>query len=112
MERPALELRIYPPVPECPPPSDLGYAWEDWYEDRSIERQRGAAKRLDYAEIAAETYRQMIRAAAESGLMSDEGGNIAPGDAVTFGPVRLETHRLGVLKSFAVLDHASVKDYH
>lgn len=112
MERPALDLRIYPPVPRCPEPSDFGYAREDWFDDRSRERKRRAAKQLGDAELAAESYRQMVRGIAESGLASDDAGNVAPGDAAIIGPVRLETHRLGVLKQFAVLDHANLKDYH
>lgn len=111
MERPALELKIYPPLPECPPRSDFGYAYEDWMDNRAIERELRWRKQLDDAELAAEAYRQMLRAVAESGLATDGLDNIAPGDAAVFGPVRLETHRLGVLKRFAVLDHASVKDY-
>lgn len=105
MTRPALELKIFPPLPECPPRSDFGYAYE------AIERQLRWSKQLDDTELAAEAYRQMLRAVAESGLATDGLDNIAPGEAAVFGPVRLETHRLGVLKRFAVLDHASVKDY-
>lgn len=68
-------------------------------------------KTFSNAEISAETYRQMIRAFAESGMVSDGDYNFAPGDAAVFGPVREETYRLGVLKRFAMLEHASVKDY-
>lgn len=57
------------------------------------------------AELAAETYRQMTRAIAESGMVTD-GVNIAPADAGVFGPVRQETERLATLKRFAVLPHA------
>lgn len=64
------------------------------------------------AELAAETYRQMTRAMAESGMVqSEDGALIAPGDAATFGPVRQETARLGVLKQFASLPHASIQNY-
>lgn len=66
--------------------------------------------RFANAELAAETYRQLTRAVAESGMVMD-GENIAPGDAAVFGPVREETYRLGVLKRFAMLEHASVQDY-
>ncbi|WP_284763422.1 hypothetical protein [Arthrobacter sp. efr-133-R2A-63] len=49
-----LELTIFPPIPECPPRSDFGYAYEDWADNRSIERELGAKKRLTDAELAAE----------------------------------------------------------
>lgn len=111
MTRPALELKIYPPIGECPPRSDFGYAYEDWMDNRSIERQKRWHKAFDDAELAAETYRQMLRAGGESGLVTDGAGMIAPGDAVVFGPMREECVRMETLKRFAVLDHASVKDY-
>lgn len=56
------------------------------------------------AELAAETYRQMTRAIAESGMVTD-GVNIAPADAGVFGPVRQETARLAVLKGFAMREN-------
>lgn len=105
------ELKVYRPIPERPPASDFGFAYEDWNEDRSIERQKMLEKRLNLSELSAETYRQMIRAIGESGMVKDADNNVAPGDAAVFGPVREETYRLGVLKRFAMLEHASVKDY-
>lgn len=65
-------------------------------------------KRLTHPELAAESYRQMTRALGESGMVHVDAGNgitIAPGDAVVFGPVRLETSRLGDIKRFATLPH-------
>jgi hypothetical protein len=69
-----------------------------------------AEKRLADAELAAESYRQMIRAIGESGVVlmdaiDGSGPVVVPGDAVTFGPVRRETSRLGTLKRFARLPH-------
>lgn len=69
-----------------------------------------ATKRLMDAELAAESYRQMIRAISESGVVTMEGVDglgpiVVPGDALAFGPVRRETSRLGVLKRFASLPH-------
>jgi len=64
--------------------------------------------RFSNAELSAESYRQMVRAAAESGVVSMPGPNdviVMPGDAVTFGPKRRETSILADIKRFATLPH-------
>lgn len=68
------------------------------------------SKRLTNAELAAECYRQMTRAIRESGIAELPGDMIAPGDAVTFGPHRRETQRLGTLHRFATLPHYDEQD--
>jgi hypothetical protein len=68
----------------------------------------GADKRFADAELAAEAYRQMTRSMAESGVVSEVKGNdliVASGDAAVFGPVRVETSRLGDMRRFATLPH-------
>jgi hypothetical protein len=90
------------------------YVWGDtcvkpWIADDMADR-----KRLTDAELSAEAYRQSLRACAQSGIAWDEDGAnllILPGDAVTFGPVRVETSRLAVMNRFASLPHASAGDY-
>lgn len=62
-------------------------------------------KRLGDPELAAEGYRQMVRAIGESGYVALPDGMIAPGDALGIGPVRRETARLGVIKRFATRPH-------
>lgn len=50
----ALELTVYPPIPECPQQSGWGYARDDWFDDRAKERNLTEQKRLTDAELAAE----------------------------------------------------------
>ena len=103
-----LELTVYPIVDRIPDgPGNITriYGTEhggiyDWQAERMAK-----AKRLTNAELAAECYRQMTRAIRESGIAELPGDMIAPGDAVTFGPHRLETQRLGALHRFATLPH-------
>lgn len=52
----ALELTVYPPIPECPEPRWGDFAYEDWFEDRAYEKKLMARKRLTDAELAAEMH--------------------------------------------------------
>lgn len=61
VQRKPLELRIFPPIKECPKPSDLGYAYEDWFEDRSYERKLSAKKRLKDPELASEVWHSIVQ---------------------------------------------------
>ena len=50
-----LVLTIYPPIVKRPAPSDLNpFSYEDWHEDRAVERKLSAKKRLTSEEISAE----------------------------------------------------------
>ena len=60
--------------------------------------------------MAAESYRQMIRACANSGmaaLVTESDIFVAPQDATNgfIGPIHVETHRLSVVRRFALLPH-------
>ena len=64
--------------------------------------------RFTDAELAAEAYRQMVRACAEAGMGSMNTGTeilSAPMDAMEgfIGPIRKETYMLGVINRFARL---------
>lgn len=64
------------------------------------------AKRFTDAELAAEAYRQMVRATAGIGLVLSEDGEISPADAVAdIDDLSENTLRLGVIKRFAVSPH-------
>lgn len=98
------ELTIYPKL-ERPRTGDEIMPYQ---KARRREMNLAESKRLTTAELAAEAYRQMTRALAESGIVYSSVGadiNIVPGDAVTFGPVRRETAILGDVKRFATLPH-------
>lgn len=95
-----LELKVYPHWEH----NEICYANVDGLDSPINVDYWIACKRLDDAELMAEAYRQMTRAIAESGMVTDDS-RIAPGDAATFGPVRRETSRLGDLHRFASLPH-------
>ena len=54
----ALELKAFPPIPECPQPHWGSFAYEDWFTDRSAEMKLRDRKRLTDAELAAEYWRE------------------------------------------------------
>ena len=63
-------------------------------------------KRFTDEELAAESYRQMVRAVAVAGIATLDNGEIIPADAL--GPsadLSPETQCLGAIKRFAVAAH-------
>lgn len=52
----ALELKVFPPIPECPQPHWGSFAYVDWFTDRSAEIKLRERKRLTDTELAAEMH--------------------------------------------------------
>lgn len=99
----ALELTIYPRQPRTPGP---GTGWADWRRDQDHEGKMAHDKRFTDAELAAESYRQMVRAVAVAGIATLDNGEIVPADVL--GPsadLSPETRCLGVIKRFATHPH-------
>jgi hypothetical protein len=112
------ELTWFPPLPSEPVPNTPNWRswdkWREWNDLKQREFNQRTAARLTNAELAAEAYRQMCRAVSESGAVSVKDGNdwlLSPADVQTFGPMRIEASRLGEIKRFATLPHASQADY-
>lgn len=93
----ALELKVFPPIPECPQPHWGSFAYEDWFTDRAAEVKLRERKRLTDAELAAEYW-------CEEKSLGDVRDWIktSPGYKV-LEPVLLE--RVLTLHRFATLPH-------
>lgn len=101
-----LELKIYRPIPECPQPSDFGYAYEDWMDNRSIERTLTAEKRLTDTELAAELFRQCAwLGALGRTYATDEGRNVVIEASFTFGPITRDEYEFLTISHFLNLPH-------
>ena len=69
------------------------------------ECQDAHEKSFTDAELAAEAYRQMVRAVSQAGMTTLTSGEIVPTDATCFGPNTEATTQLGVIKRFATHPH-------
>lgn len=97
-----LELNTYPPMqPEPDEGWDAAVVWNNqWIKESRIRRQ----KRLTDAELAAECYRQMLRACAATGITYLENDEVMPSGARDL--VHHETvSRLRMLNRFATHPH-------
>ena len=67
--------------------------------------QMATAKRLTEPELAAEAYRQMVRAAGVAGIALLPNDEVVPADVANGRPLSKETQQLGVIKRFATSPH-------
>lgn len=108
-----LELTIHPPL------SPIVQKAVDWNLERGWEPYMGFnvemhvpgllslhKKRLTEAELAAEAYRQMVRAVAGVGIVALGDDEIIPADAaLDAAELSEDTRKLGVIKRFATTPH-------
>ena len=66
-----LELKVFPPIPECPQPHWGSFAYEDWFTDRAAEMKLRERKRLTDSELAAEYWELTYGSEVASGWASD-----------------------------------------
>lgn len=100
-----LELTVYPKLERPMTGAEIMPYREQWKRENDLRQ----AKRLTGAELAAEAYRQNVRAIGECGDASIiRDGNeyrVVPSDVMTFGPMRREVWQSHTLIRFATLPH-------